>query len=98
MTDDGTPPVGDDAPRPARGPASLTRYLPLVSLVTAFVVVVPIAVVWALRADGWASSLWVVVPLAIVLSLATSFVARALWQRRRRAGDLMFSELLLWGW
>ena len=75
-----------------------TRYLPHVVVVTALVVVLPIAVVWWLRAGGVISSPWVCVALALALSLAASIAGGAYWKRRRSPRDLLFSELLLWGW
>jgi HD-GYP domain-containing protein (c-di-GMP phosphodiesterase class II) len=67
-------------------------------VVTALVVVLPIAVVWWLRAGGVISSPWVCVALALALSLAASIAGGAYWKRRRSPRDLLFSELLLWGW
>ena len=83
---------------PGRSAPSVVRYLPQVIVVTLFVVVMPVAVVWVLQTRGVVSSPLVLIPLAIVLSLAAWLIASAVWTRRRRAGDLVFSELLLWGW
>lgn len=74
------------------------RYLPLVILITALVVVVPAAAVWVLRAEGVISSWWLCVVIAVALSLTISWLGSSYWQRGRHSGDLMFSELLLWGW
>jgi len=81
-----------------RSTSSAARYLPLVILVTALVVVVPAVAVWLLREEGVLSSWWICVLLAVALSLTISFLGSTYWQRARRFGDLMFSELLLWGW
>ena len=81
-----------------RGTSSAGRYLPLVILVTALVVVVPAVAVWLLRDQGVISSWWVCVVLAVALSLTISFLGSTYWKRSRRFGDLMFSELLVWGW
>jgi hypothetical protein len=81
-----------------RGTSSAGRYLPLVILVTALVVVVPAVTVWLLRDQGVISSWWVCVLLAVALALTISFLGSTYWQRARRFGDLMFSELLVWGW
>ncbi len=83
---------------PGRSAPSVVRYLPHVIVVTLFVVVMPVVVVWVLQTRGVVSSPLVLIPLAIVLSLAAWLIASAVWTRRRRAGDLVFSELLLWGW
>ncbi len=77
---------------------SASRYLPLVALVTALVVVVPAVAVWVLREEGVISSWWLCVLIAVALSLTISWLGSAYWQRGRHSGDLMFSELLLWGW
>lgn len=79
-------------------PPPATHYVPQVVVATCLVAVFPLAAVWELRARGVISSAWVGVPLAIVLSLLASLAGSAYWQRRRSSGDLMFSELLLWGW
>ncbi len=84
MSDGGAPPA--------------SRYLPLVIAVTALVVVVPAVAVWLLREQGVISSWWVCVLLAVALSLTIAFLGSVCWRRGRRSGDLMFSELLLWGW
>ena len=80
------------------GTASAVRYLPHVILATLLVAVIPVASVWGLRARGVVSSPWVCVVLTVALSCAAALAGSAYWQRRRRSGDLMFSELLLWGW
>ncbi len=80
-----------------RAPAA-SRFLPLVILVTALVVVMPAVAVWVLREEGVISSWWLCVVIAIALSLTISWLGSAYWKRGRHSGDLMFSELLLWGW
>jgi hypothetical protein len=75
-----------------------TRYLPHVVVATTAVAVLPVAAVWWLRSRGAIASPWVGVVLALALSLAASCVGRAYWKRRRGPRDLLFGELLLWGW
>jgi putative nucleotidyltransferase with HDIG domain len=82
----------------AHGAPRSLRYLPHVLLATAVVSLVPIAIVWALRDRGVIRSAWVALPLAVALSLLAAALGSAWWSRRRRGDDLMFSELLLWGW
>jgi hypothetical protein len=60
--------------------------------------VLPVIVVWWLRAQGVVSSPWVCLALAVVLSFVISLIGSAYWKRRRGSGDLFFSEVLLWGW
>jgi hypothetical protein len=69
-----------------------------VLVATAVVSVLPIAIVWALRERGAIRSPWVALPLAVALSLLAALLGSAWWSRRRRVDDLMFSELLIWGW
>jgi len=80
------------------GMVPAARYLPHVIAATLLVAVCPVAVAWFLRARGVLSSAWVCAGLAVALSCAAAFAGSAWWQRRRRSGDLMFSELLIWGW
>src|SRR5579884_659268 len=83
-----------DVARPER---QLTHYLPHVAVVTTLVAVVPVADAWILRAEGLISP-WVSVAVAVVLSLAFSRIGNTLWRRHRRGNDLLFSDLLVWGW
>ncbi len=78
--------------------ASVRRLFPQVLFVTTLVAVLPVAVVYELRKQGGLSSLWECVALAMVLALVTIRTASAYWQRRKPSADLMFSELLIWGW
>ncbi len=81
-------------------PAARTavRYLPHVAVVTTMVAVVPVAVAEALRSSGVIMSGWLSVAVAVSLSFAASLVGSLYWRERRGAGELLFSELLLWGW
>jgi putative nucleotidyltransferase with HDIG domain len=72
--------------------------LPQVALATTAVVVLPVVVVWLLIGEGLISSPWLCVGLALALSLAASIAGSAYWKRRDGHGDLLFSELLVWGW
>ena len=75
-----------------------TRYLPQVAVATTLVVVVPVAASVAMRAFGLISSPWLSMALVVALSFGASAVGSAYWTRRRAAGELLFSELLVWGW
>jgi putative nucleotidyltransferase with HDIG domain len=66
-------------------------------LATALVAGVPILVSLWLRASGVISSAWVAMVLSLVLSAAASSAGNAYWSKRG-SGDVLFSELLLWGW
>jgi len=73
-------------------------YLPLVVLATFLVAVCPSILVWSLRASGAVSSIWAAVGLGAALSFAASYVGGALWKTRTHSEDLLFGELMLWGW
>jgi HD domain len=75
-----------------------TGYAPQVVLATTGVALMPVLLVWALERAGVISSPWTGVAVALGLSLAASVVGSAYWKRRRKPGDLLFSELLVWGW
>jgi HD-GYP domain-containing protein (c-di-GMP phosphodiesterase class II) len=72
-------------------------YVPRVAAATFVVALAPVALVWELRAHGTISSPWACVAVAVALSLMASAAGSAYW-RRRRGGDVLFSELLVWGW
>ncbi len=74
------------------------RLLPLVLVATTLVLGTPIAAIWFLIADGVISSFWVCVGIAVVVSVAVSRLGDAYWRRRRHPRDVVFSELMLWGW
>ena len=75
-----------------------TRYLPHVVAANTAVVVMPVVLVWWLRSRGAITSPWAGVMLAMALSLAALLVGSAYWKRRRGPRDLLFGELLVWGW
>jgi hypothetical protein len=74
------------------------RMLPQVAAATTLVVLVPVALVWWLRADGIVASAWLCVLLAMALSIVVSGIGSAYWKRRHGSELAVFSELLLWGW
>jgi putative nucleotidyltransferase with HDIG domain len=81
-----------------RGTVGLTRYLPQVAVATLFVAVLPVAVVWELLAAGVLHSATLSVLLSMALALAASYLGSLLWSSRPGSRDLLFSELMLWGW
>ena len=81
----------------AAAPAA-TRHLSQMVLATTAVVVLPLAASLALRASGLISSPWLSVALTVGLSLAASSAGSAYWRKRAGVGELLFSELLVWGW
>jgi putative nucleotidyltransferase with HDIG domain len=79
-------------------PRHFVAFLPLSVFATLAVVAGPVAVVAALvPARGM---LWQVlaVVLAVVGSLAIASVGASLWMRWPRSREMVFAELMLWGW
>lgn len=84
--------VHEAAPRP------LTHYLPHVAAATIAVVVAPLVIVWRLRAAGVIESALLGALCGMALSLAASCVGGAVWQARSSGSDLVFADLMIWGW
>jgi putative nucleotidyltransferase with HDIG domain len=74
------------------------RHLPQMMIATTFVAVLPLAISLALRASGLIASGWLSMALAIALSLSASSAGNRYWRKRGGGGEVLFSELLLWGW
>jgi hypothetical protein len=54
--------------------------------------------VWALRATGVIGSFLACAAIGAVLSLAACHVAARVWERRPGTGDVLFGDLMIWGW
>lgn len=67
-------------------------------LATACVVGLPMVCVWVLRRVGILSSLWVCLVVSVMVTLAVAVTGSAGWKRRVKSGDILWSELLAWGW
>ena len=59
--------------------------------------VLPVVAVWLLRSAEIVESPWICLVLAMALSILLSSAGCAYWQRSQGSGDLLFSELLVWG-
>ena len=81
-----------------RSTVGLTRYLPHVAVATFFVAVLPVAAVWELLAAGVFHLTILSVLLSMALALAASYLGSLLWSSRPGSRDLLFSELMPWGW
>ena len=104
----------DLANEPAQPPTQQIRLVPMASrsqrlapsvkqlaqvvVATMLVAAAPIAIVWWLRASGTISSAVLCVFLGMGLSLGVSQLGRALWEKRPGSEDLLFSELMIWGY
>src|SRR6202035_1638920 len=84
-------------PRP-RVSAPMRRYLPLALLVTTLVTVLPALLVAAAAPRGGPLLSAVSGAAAVALSIALATAAAALWKRRAQSRDVLFADLLLWGW
>lgn len=98
----GARPDGGAHPRAAvpRGPlAHLLRCLPLSLLVTAVVTVVPIELAAAIVSPGrGVLGACLSAALAVALSVGLASGLAAAWKRWARSRELLFADLLLWGW
>jgi putative nucleotidyltransferase with HDIG domain len=77
---------------------NVKRYLPHALLATTFITVLPAAAVWAFVPTGSGALLVVSVPLAIAVSVAAASAGASFWMRRPGSRDLVFADLMLWGW
>ncbi len=73
-------------------------YLPLALCATFLVMVCPVILVWWLRDSGAVTSVWVGIGIGVAVSFGASYVGAALWKTRTRSQDVLFGELMLWGW
>ena len=77
---------------------SRPAYYALVLATTTLVVLVPAMVVYLLRANDVVTGFLACLVLTAGLALAASFGASALWRRHRLLPEIVFSDLLVWGW
>ncbi len=79
-------------------PSSIARYLPLALLATASIVVLPALLSAALVPRGGVLRALASVALAVAASLVIASAEAALWKRCRGSQDVVFADLMLWGW
>jgi HD-GYP domain-containing protein (c-di-GMP phosphodiesterase class II) len=77
--------------------ASIRRLLQA-AVATFAVVGIPLLAVSALRASGEVTSLVPLVAAGVVLSVGASYLGAAVWATRKGSGDVLFADLMLWGW
>jgi putative nucleotidyltransferase with HDIG domain len=65
---------------------------------TLAVAVLPVLLVSAIQALGVLRSTFAALGIAAALSVAVSIAGSALWSRRPESRDLVFADLMLWGW
>ena len=73
-------------------------YLPLVLCATFLVMVCPVILVWWLRDSGVVTSVWAGIGIGVAASFGASYVGAALWKTRTGSRDILFGELMVWGW
>jgi hypothetical protein len=74
------------------------KQLAEVAVATLLVAGCPVAAVWWLRASGAVSSAVVGLVFGMALSLGASYVGCLVWEKRPGSEDLLFSELMIWGY
>ena len=67
-------------------------------LATLLVAGTPVAVVWGLRFTGTVDSVVLTLLIGVALSLLTSWAGRVVWETRQGSEDLLFNELMIWGY
>jgi HD-GYP domain-containing protein (c-di-GMP phosphodiesterase class II) len=77
----------------------LWRYLPLVLLTTVALTALPVEVATTVvPRTGDVLSVVASAALAITIAMIIANLAAAGWMRRRASRDILFAELILWGW
>jgi putative nucleotidyltransferase with HDIG domain len=76
----------------------MRRYLALAIGTTVLVIVLPAALISAIVPRGGLLLMAVSSLAVMALSIAIATAGAALWKRHPRSRDVVFSELLLWGW
>ncbi len=74
------------------------RQAAQVTLATLLVAGTPVAAVWWLRESGTVDSALITLVLGMTISLLISALARSFWEKRQGSEDLLFSELMVWGY
>lgn len=74
------------------------RYLPHALVANAAVAVLPAAAGALLKAEGVIASTAASMAVGMALSLAAAYVGSVCWSRWRGSSDVVFSDLMFWGW
>ncbi|MDQ4057891.1 MAG: HD-GYP domain-containing protein [Actinomycetota bacterium] len=80
------------------GRKRLGRYFPHMVAATTGVTVAPVLVVSAVERAGLVDSVLVSTLLGVVLSVVIALLGSALWMRKGAARDLVFGDLMVWGY
>jgi HD-GYP domain-containing protein (c-di-GMP phosphodiesterase class II) len=76
----------------------MLRYLPHVLLATAVIAGIPVALAWILIATDTVTSPLVLILVTVAVSLLAFQLGAAVWKRHSGTGELLFGELMIWGW
>jgi HD-GYP domain-containing protein (c-di-GMP phosphodiesterase class II) len=79
-------------------PAPSAKHFAQVAVATLLVAGLPVAIVWWLRGSGTVSSAALGALIGMGLSLGLSRVACLVWESLPGSDDLLFSELMIWGY
>ena len=74
------------------------RHLPYVLLATFAVAIAPLLTVYALERYGIVTSAFAATGVGVVLSVVLARAGAWLWMRHSASMDLVFGDLMLWGW
>jgi putative nucleotidyltransferase with HDIG domain len=74
------------------------KQLGAVFAATLIVAGCPVAVVWWLRASAIVASAPLAIGLGMAISLAVSYLGRIAWEKTPGSEDVLFSELMIWGY
>src|ERR671931_1149897 len=74
------------------------RYLPHAIAATAAMTLAPAAAVWGLALSGVMTAFIPLLAVGLVVSLLVAYGGRVVWQMHPGSRDLLFSDLMLWGW
>jgi putative nucleotidyltransferase with HDIG domain len=84
--------------REGQGAVRRTGYFPRVVLATLVVTVLPGLLAGALQAAGLIHGWLPAAGVAVVLSMLLAAVGSTWWARRPASRDIVFADLMLWGW
>jgi putative nucleotidyltransferase with HDIG domain len=74
------------------------RYLPHALAATATVTLAPAALVWGMAVTGVVTGFVALLAIGLFASLLVAYGGRVLWQILPGSRDLLFSDLMVWGW
>lgn len=76
---------------------NLARFWPHATLATAMVAGGPVLIVYLLESAGLITSIAPSIALGLALSISAALLGSALWSRLPVARDIVFGDLMLWG-